>query len=445
MAQNVDTHAGLRKELQSNFETYKTCFVPQCRNTSVKTPDKIFLTVPKAKRKLWFEAVGHPDTKKMKSNYCCQDHFDLKNDLQNYETWMEFGGNKKLKPTVVPRVEPSCDVSQIPSTTSTTTRAMDSLCSLEISDTSVESVESCATIIQVDIHNHDHSLPHEIQFINEYKYLQSSENDGYQEGNSQGRLELVNVYTDTRDLMPTYHKPTRTKWKKNPSVGCFICSSWKNFFKNVPIISKFLQQFIVWPSDDDLFLNLPIQFRYRYHNVRSIIDCFEIEIEKPSNAVHQALTWSDYKKCNTDKYFINISGDGLITFVSKGVPGRCSDMSIVENWGYLDKLTPNSCVLADRGFKHLDALLHKKECHLIRPPSVMKGVKNSKSEVKLAKQVASLRIHVERAINRIKNFRILDIHSRVDNDLVSHLDSMVNIACGLVNLQTSIIRQTEME
>lgn len=39
-----------------------------------------------------------------------------------------------------------------------------------------------------------------------------------------------------------------------------------------------------------------------YSNVQSIIDCLEIEIEKPSNAIHQSLTWSEYKNVNTLKY-----------------------------------------------------------------------------------------------------------------------------------------------
>ncbi|KAJ8910535.1 hypothetical protein NQ315_013498 [Exocentrus adspersus] len=38
---------------------------------------------------------------------------------------------------------------------------------------------------------------------------------------------------------------------------------------------------------------LPIPFRVRYKNVVSIIDCLELDIEKPSNPIHQAMTWSD--------------------------------------------------------------------------------------------------------------------------------------------------------
>ena len=41
---------------------------------------------------------------------------------------------------------------------------------------------------------------------------------------------------------------------------------------------------------------MPIAFRHKYNQVTCIIDCLEIEIQKPSKAIHQALSWSEYKK-----------------------------------------------------------------------------------------------------------------------------------------------------
>lgn len=85
----------------------------------------------------------------------------------------------------------------------------------------------------------------------------------------------------------------------------------------------------------------------------SIIDCFEIEIEKPSNASHQALTWSQYKNCNTIKYLISITPDGLINFISESYGGRTPDLTIFEDSGFLNKLTQGSKKFADRGFKNM--------------------------------------------------------------------------------------------
>jgi hypothetical protein len=58
----------------------KICYVPLCPNTSVSTPDKMFITVPvnPVRRKLWLDAVGKTNGKNPKSPmFCCQDHFNV--------------------------------------------------------------------------------------------------------------------------------------------------------------------------------------------------------------------------------------------------------------------------------------------------------------------------------------------------------------------------------
>ncbi|XP_063993661.1 uncharacterized protein LOC135171204 [Diachasmimorpha longicaudata] len=148
-------------------------------------------------------------------------------------------------------------------------------------------------------------------------------------------------------------------------------SQISRIFKNtVTKMAAILKELIVWPSKQEIALNLPIQFRLKYGQVQSIIDCFEIQIEHLTHAVHQAATWSDYKKCNTCKYLISITPDGLINFISCGYGGRSSDIEIVKNSGYLSVLPSGSFILADRGFKQIESLLHQRNCKLLRPPSV---------------------------------------------------------------------------
>ena len=55
--------------------------------------------------------------------------------------------------------------------------------------------------------------------------------------------------------------------------------------------------------------------------------------------------------------------------------------------------------------------------------------------MKQTKRIASLRIHVERVINRIRDFKFLDIHEKIDNKLVPYIDPAAFIAAGLVNLK----------
>ncbi|KAJ8972414.1 hypothetical protein NQ314_000193 [Rhamnusium bicolor] len=153
------------------------------------------------------------------------------------------------------------------------------------------------------------------------------------------------------------------------------------FTRSIPIIAGALQELIFWPSSIEIKKRLPIPFRVRYKNVVSIIDCLEIEIEKPSNPIYQAMTWSDYKKCNTLKFLISSTPDGMITFISGAFGGRASDKEIISQSNFLNEL-PNACaVMADRGFKQIDFMLAKKNCFLVRPPSVEEGQILSKEKI----------------------------------------------------------------
>lgn len=211
------------------------------------------------------------------------------------------------------------------------------------------------------------------------------------------------------------------------------------FTKNLPTIAS-LKKLIVWPRRDKIIQNVPIAFRARFSNVQSIIDCFEIEIEKPTDALKQSMTWSEYKKCNTIKYFVSCTPDGIINFISNGFGGRATDTVIVEHSRFLDILPAGCSVMADRGFKHVEPLLARNHCKLVRPPSVPSGTKISKSDVLLTKTIASLRTHVERLIRRIREFKMLRPHAVTDHQLIVHLDYIINIVCGLINLQAALIK-----
>lgn len=216
----------------------------------------------------------------------------------------------------------------------------------------------------------------------------------------------------------------------------------RDFNSSLPRIFPLLEVFIFWPSRASIRSNLPLQFQSNFSNVESIIDCFEIQIEKPSKPTLQAITWSNYKTCNTLKFLVSCTPSGLINFISKGYSGRLTDMYIVEDCGYLEKLSAGSVVLADRGFKQLETLLHKKQCSLKRPPSVSAGVKLTKDQVKETKKIASLRVHVERVIKRLREYKFLDAHSRFHHNLLKNIDAVVIIAAALSNCQTPIISES---
>jgi len=61
-------------------------------------------------------------------------------------------------------------------------------------------------------------------------------------------------------------------------------------------------------------------------------------------------------------------------------------------------------VLADRGFHIKDDLLLY-YCKLFVPPGERVKAQMSAAECKKTKEIANVRIHVERAINRLKEFK----------------------------------------
>lgn len=212
-------------------------------------------------------------------------------------------------------------------------------------------------------------------------------------------------------------------------------------FRNVlPKVAECLNQFVFWPSKNQVFSNLPITFRARFSKVVAIIDCFELEIQKPSNSLHQSMTWSAYKKCNTLKYLIACTPDGTCCFISEGWGGRTSDSVILKKSGFLDLIEPGVQIMADRGFKHVEKDISEKGGMLVRPPSVVGTETFSKADAHLTKQIAALRIHVERVIGRLRNFNILAPHVCLDNKLVPLVNDITKVVCALTNLQSPLIK-----
>lgn len=224
--------------------------------------------------------------------------------------------------------------------------------------------------------------------------------------------------------------------------GMSLSYASKIFMTSIPLIASVLHPLIIKSNKRAVKRNLPIAFRHKYHSIYCIIDCLEIEIQKPSKSVEQALTWSDYKKANTAKYLISSTPDGIINYISDAYSGRVTDVELVKDCNFLDCLEPGVSILADRGFKHIEEHLLQKGIYLIRPPSVSSNSKLSKQDVIKTKQIASLRIHIERVIRRLREFSMLKPHSVVNKNLLKHLDDCVFIACALINLQGGIIKNT---
>uniref|UniRef100_A0A8C5DQ81 THAP-type domain-containing protein n=1 Tax=Gouania willdenowi TaxID=441366 RepID=A0A8C5DQ81_GOUWI len=177
-----------------------------------------------------------------------------------------------------------------------------------------------------------------------------------------------------------------------------------------------------WPSRECLLTSMPHQFVESFgNNVAAIVDCFEVFIEKPSNVLARAQTFSQYKHAYTMKYLIVITPQGVISFISNGWGGRASDKHITEQSGFLNKLLPGDIVLADRGFnirKHVGMM-----CAEVKIPTFTRGHSQLEAkDVEETRPIAHLRIHVERVIGNLMP-----------------LDKIVTVCCALTNMCKSVV------
>ena len=94
--------------------------------------------------------------------------------------------------------------------------------------------------------------------------------------------------------------------------------------------------------------------------------------------------------------------------------------------------------MADRGFQIKEDLLMY-NCSLSLPPGARVKAQMTMPECKKTKEVANLRIHVERAINRLNEFKILK--NIVPINMLPHADSIVKTCAALCNLQSHLINE----
>ena len=159
-------------------------------------------------------------------------------------------------------------------------------------------------------------------------------------------------------------------------------------------------------------------------------------IQKPTIPEIQKSTWSSYKHYNTVKLLVGVTPTGVFSFIPPLWTGSISDKEIVKNSGLIDRLEEGNAVMADKGFLVRDLLAFKK-VKLISP-AYCRGPRLSSKAVRHTRWVAALRSHVERAILRLKHFRILS--GVVPLLLKMMLDRIVLVCAALANLNKRLTK-----
>ena len=199
------------------------------------------------------------------------------------------------------------------------------------------------------------------------------------------------------------------------------------------LVCKF-QEVQIWPSRAQVDATMPASFKSASPTTRVIVDAAEIFIEQPSSPEAQQLTFSSYKSHNTLKGLIGITPSGAISFVSKLYGGNISDRELTIRSGLLDKLECGDSVMADKGFTIADLLIVRGVSLNIPPMKTEDQL--TETELVVTRRIASLRIHVERAIKRIKAFKILQA---VPNNMAGITDQVFFVCSFLSNFQTPLV------
>lgn len=199
----------------------------------------------------------------------------------------------------------------------------------------------------------------------------------------------------------------------------------------------FLEALKTVPSRAKNRRSLPQCFK-GFEDCRMIIDCTEVRTAKPKSLAMKNIMYSGYKGYESLKGLVGIAPNGAMTFASTLYPGSTSDKQVVEMCGILRIFEPGDLVLADKGFTIRD-LLRPLGVDLNIPP-FLETPQFTPDQVERTKVIARARIHVERAIQRIKEYRILDY---VPINLWDISSKIFQVCAALTNFHNPLIKEVE--
>ncbi|XP_062535453.1 uncharacterized protein LOC134204691 [Armigeres subalbatus] len=168
------------------------------------------------------------------------------------------------------------------------------------------------------------------------------------------------------------------KLKTNLSFRCIssmygvcpkTCSKYFNTF--IPILADVMRIAVPWFDKDIVSNDLPYHFR-QYKNVRAVLDCTEIPIQRPTCLHCRIISYSHYKGRETAKYMVSITPGGCFNFISPGYVGKASDKFIFNHCDILPLFDKHDAVMVDKGFS-ISQELAAHHLEMIRPPTLFDG------------------------------------------------------------------------
>ena len=250
---------------------------------------------------------------------------------------------------------------------------------------------------------------------------------------------------DTRNQLFLVLVKLRQNFKLTDLAFCFGLSK-SQISRYITTWICFLYQHlkeIDWvPTVHQVSGTLPTIFRERFPNTYAIIDASEVFMETPSDLHMQSSTWSSYKHHNTMKFLAACTPNGAISYISPVYVGSISDVELTRTCGFLEILAdkPGVTIMADRGFTIKD-VLKELGIDLNIPPFLEGRHQLPAEEVEKGRKIASLRIHVERAIGRLKNYNILK--QTIPISMARLTNQIVCVCAFLSNFQPALVPLSE--
>ena len=197
----------------------------------------------------------------------------------------------------------------------------------------------------------------------------------------------------------------------------------------------------IWPTPEQVSKRLPDVFKELYPTTFAVIDATEIKCEAPSSLPAQSQVYSAYKSHTTLKGLIAMAPDGAVTFVSELFGGSISDRELVIKSHFLDLLPAvgyGCSIMADKGFDIQDLLIPY-GVKLNIPPFKKSGQQMTAADVQRTQRIAKVRIHIERLMERIKEFQIF---SRIiPVTLFPIVNQMWAVCCLLTLFQAPLLAE----
>jgi len=181
---------------------------------------------------------------------------------------------------------------------------------------------------------------------------------------------------------------------------------------------------------------LPECFK-EFSNCRMILDCTEVRMAIPKTMQLHNLVFSNYKHYCTLKGLIGVAPNGGPTFASKLYPGSTSDKAVVKESDVMSVFNPGESVMTDKGFLVNDLLPEGVE--LVRPP-FLDTPRFTAQQAKHSKEISRARIHVERAIRRVKVYQILNF---IPSSMVPIASKTFQVCVALTALMNPLIKEVE--